>query len=238
MRVDVLTTFPEMFAGDAPGVLGVSIPARAMRAGRLEVVATNLREYSTSKHRKTDDRPYGGGPGMVLTCQPLWDAVQAIEATDSVAPVRQCTRILMTPQGERLTQARVEQLAQLPRLLIIAGHYEGIDERVIDEVSPLELSIGDYVLSGGEIAGLVLIDAIARLLPDVLGDSLSSVQDSFSMEPGANNQRLLDCPHYTKPREWKGRSVPDVLLSGDHERIAKWRLEQKITRTRARSPSA
>jgi tRNA (guanine37-N1)-methyltransferase len=233
MRVDVLTTFPEMFEASPPGVLGVSIPSRALREGRLEVVATNLREFSANKHRKTDDRPYGGGPGMVLTCQPVWDAVHAIEATDSVRPVRACTRIVMTPQGRMLSQA-VEELATMPRLLIIAGHYEGIDERVIDALQPLELSIGDYVLSGGELAGLVLIDALARLLPGVLGDSQSSVQDSFSAEPQAGGERLLDCPHYTKPRDWMGRSVPDVLLSGDHQAIARWRLEQKRTRTRER----
>jgi tRNA (guanine37-N1)-methyltransferase len=236
VRVDLLTTFPELFATQSPAVLGVSIPSRAIRAGKLEVVATNLRDYSTNKHRKTDDRPYGGGPGMVLTCQPLWDAVQAIEASDSVRPVRPCTRLLMTPQGQPLTQQVVEELAALPRLLIIAGHYEGIDERVIQALAPREISLGDYVLSGGEIAALVLIDAIARLQPGVLGDSQSSVQDSFSQEPAAKHQRLLDCPHYTKPREWQGQNVPDVLLSGDHQAINAWRVQQKLARTKQRRP--
>jgi tRNA (guanine37-N1)-methyltransferase len=142
----------------------------------------------------------------------------------------------MTPQGQPLTQQVVEELAALPRLLIIAGHYEGIDERVIQALAPREISLGDYVLSGGEIAALVLIDAIARLQPGVLGDSQSSVQDSFSQEPAAKHQRLLDCPHYTKPREWQGQNVPDVLLSGDHQAINAWRVQQKLARTKQRRP--
>ncbi|HEX2836864.1 MAG TPA: tRNA (guanosine(37)-N1)-methyltransferase TrmD [Phycisphaerales bacterium] len=268
MRVDVLTTFPELFNAAAPGVLGVSIPARAIAAGRLEVSATNIRDFATDKHQKTDDRPFGGGPGMVMMCQPLWDAVQAVEARDSTPEVRPCTRILMTPQGSPLTQAMVEEFATKPRLLVLAGHYEGIDERVIEALAPVEVSIGDYVLSGGELAALVLIDAVARLLPGVLGHEESSVQDSFStvdvpaekrkrggssgsggeaaaITPAAETPelplagrrlRLLDCPQYTKPREWMGRAVPEVLLSGDHQRIAAWRLEQRIARTRARRP--
>ncbi len=273
MRFDVLTTFPELFATAAPGVLGVSIPARAIAAGKLEVHATNIRDFATDKHQKTDDRPFGGGPGMVMMCQPLWDAVQRVESMDSVAPRRAVTRVLVTPQGRPLTQAIVEQLAAKPRILVIAGHYEGIDERVIEALAPIEVSVGDYVLSGGELGALVLIDAIARLLPGVLGHEDSSVQDSFSVvdvpaakkkrgEPRAENgedstvvrraeaqaptasraqptgpHRLLDCPHYTKPREWMGRAVPEVLLSGDHEKIAAWRLEQRIARTRTRRPN-
>lgn len=266
MRVDVLTTFPELFSPASPGVLGVSIPARAIAAGRLEVYATNIRDFATDKHQKTDDRPFGGGPGMVMMCQPLWDAVQAVESRDSTQEVRPCTRILMTPQGRPLTQTMVEEFATKPRLLVLAGHYEGIDERVIEALAPVEVSIGDYVLSGGELAALVLIDAVARLLPGVLGHEESSVQDSFSAvdvpaekrkrggSGGAEAEavapanetrelplsgrrvRLLDCPQFTKPREWMGRAVPEVLLSGDHQRIAAWRLEQRIARTRARRP--
>lgn len=244
MRVDVLTTFPEMFATTPPGVLGVSIPARAIRAGALQVHATNIRDFTSDKHQKTDDRPFGGGPGMVMMCQPVWDAVMAVEALDA-APA---TRILLTPQGEPLTQARVESLAKLPRLLLLAGHYEGIDERVITKLAPLEISIGDYVLSGGELAALVLIDAIARTLPGAIGDQESHEQDSFSeintpatylggkKKDPASTLRLLDCPHYAKPREWEGMAVPDVLLSGDHGKIAAWRLEQRLARTRARRP--
>ena len=267
MRFDVLTTFPELFAAAAPGVLGVSIPARAIAAGALEVHATNIRDFATDRHQKTDDRPFGGGPGMVMMCQPLWDAVQHVEANDSVPSPRPATRVLMTPQGRPLTQALVEELAAVPRVLVIAGHYEGIDERVIEALAPLEVSIGDYVLSGGELGALVLIDAVARLLPGVLGHEESSAQDSFSLvdvpalkkkrgEGGGGSPadeivpdgsvgaaslagrsvRLLDCPHYTKPREWMGRNVPEVLLSGDHQKIAAWRLEQRIARTRARRP--
>jgi tRNA (guanine37-N1)-methyltransferase len=168
---------------------------------------------------------------MVMLCQPLWDAVHAVEAADP----RPAMRVLLTPQGRPLTQALVEELAGKPRLLLIAGHYEGIDERVIEALQPLEVSIGDYVLSGGELAAMVLIDAVARLLPGALGHEDSAAQDSFSPAAGLAD-RLLDCPHYTKPREWMGRSVPEVLLSGDHGAIARWRLEQRLSRTRARRP--
>ncbi len=250
----MLTTFPEMFAPEPPGVLGVSIPARAQAASALEICATNIRDFADNKHNKTDDRPFGGGPGMVMMCQPVWDAVAHAEAQDP----RPAKRILMTPQGQRLDQALVEQLAGEPRLLIIAGHYEGIDERVIEKLEPLELSIGDYVLSGGELAALVLIDAIARLLPGVLGDDASAVQDSFGFPPTTDpdgcelnpkrlatlkgelgipeGARLLDCPHYTRPRVWEGAEIPEALLSGDHAAVARWRLERMAQRTRARRP--
>ncbi|MBX3323597.1 MAG: tRNA (guanine(37)-N(1))-methyltransferase [Phycisphaeraceae bacterium] len=254
MRIDVLTTFPELFSLTPPGVLGVSIPARAIRAGALEVLATNIRDFADNKHDKTDDRPFGGGPGMVMMCQPLWDAVHAAEACDPTPALR----ILLTPQGVPLTQRLVEDLAARPRLLLIAGHYEGIDERVIERLSPLEISLGDYVLSGGELAALVLIDAVARLQPGALGDQASATQDSFGqiseLNPNGNpieprllaqwrselripeDARLLDCPHYTRPREWMGMPVPEILLSGDHDAVARWRLEQAAERTRARRP--
>lgn len=231
LRVDILTTFPEMFAPEGLAALNHSIPARARTAGAIEWHATNIRAYAPGKHQKTDDRPFGGGPGMVMSCQPLWDAVHAVEQLDP----RPATRVLLTPQGRVLTQALVEDLATRPRLLLIAGHYEGIDERVIEALDPLEVSLGDYVLSGGELGAMVLIDAIARLLPGVLGHEDSAVQDSFS-PAGPDNRRLLDCPHYTKPREWMGRGVPDVLLSGNHAEIDRWRLDQRLDRTRARRP--
>lgn len=236
MRVDVLTTFPEMFATEPPAALGVSIPGRAVKAGALSVVATDIRAYTQSKHGKTDDRPFGGGPGMVMMCQPIWDAVMAVEAQgqDAAAPTP-ITRILMTPQGVPLTQSLVESLAAKPRLLIIAGHYEGLDERVIEKLAPLEVSIGDYVLSGGELGAMVLIDAIARLLPGVLGHEESNQSDSFS-PVGPRGERLLDCPHYTKPRDWMGMGIPEVLLSGDHKKIAAWRLARMMERTRERRP--
>lgn len=238
LRFDILTTFPEMFAAESPAALGISIPARARRAGLVEWHATDIRDFANNKHDKTDDRPFGGGPGMVMMCQPVWDAVAAVEARDP----RPATRILLTPQGVPLTQPKVEELARQPRLLLIAGHYEGIDERVIQRLEPQEISIGDYVLSGGELAALVLMDAVIRLLPGALGDEESAGQDSFSGvqvpvdKRISTTRRLLDCPHYTKPREWDGLGVPEVLLSGDHAKIAAWRLEQRLERTRQRRP--
>jgi tRNA (guanine37-N1)-methyltransferase len=220
LRIDVLTTFPEMF-GEGPGcVLGTSIPARARKAGLVEWHAADVRSFATDKHQKTDDRPFGGGPGMVMLCQPMWDAVMAVEAQDA----RPATRVLLTPQGRVFKQEMAEELARKPRLLLIAGHYEGID-----------LSLGDYVLSGGELAAMVLMDAVIRLLPGVLGHESSAAEDSFSAT-GPKGERLLDCPHYTKPRVWMGREVPPVLLSGDHGAVDKWRLEQKLKRTRERRP--
>lgn len=247
LRFDILTTFPEMFEATPGSVLGSSIPARARAAGLVEWHATNIRDFAHNKHAKTDDRPFGGGPGMVMMCQPVWDAVMAVEARDP----RAACRVLLTPQGRLLTQPVVEELAKSPRLLLLAGHYEGIDERVIHELQPLEVSIGDYVLSGGELAAMVLMDAVIRLLPGVLGHDESAAQDSFSVARSyvggaqtprdqrvhvAPGQRLLDCPHFTQPREWNGRAVPEVLLSGDHGAIERWRLQQRLERTRDRRP--
>ncbi|MCC6661128.1 MAG: tRNA (guanosine(37)-N1)-methyltransferase TrmD [Phycisphaerales bacterium] len=231
LRIDILTTFPEMFGAEPPAALGVSIPARARRAGLVEWHAANVRDFTDDKHQRTDDRPFGGGPGMVMSCQPLWDAVHAVEALDT----RPAARILLTPQGTPLRQADVEQMAGLPRLLLIAGHYEGIDERVIQRLGPREISIGDYVLSGGEVAALVLMDAVIRLLPGALGHEDSAATESFVPEQ-TGGPRLLDCPHYTRPRQWQGLTVPDVLISGNHQEVAKWRHEQRLTRTRERRP--
>ena len=252
MRFDILTTFPEMF--DVGGPLGSSIPSRARSAGLVEWHATDIRAYADNKHDKTDDRPFGGGPGMVMSCQPVWDAVRAVEAMDS----RPAIRVLLTPQGVPLTQPLVETLAAKPRLLLLCGHYEGIDERVIQRLDPLEISLGDYVLSGGEAAAMVLMDAVIRLVPGVLGDDLSAAEDSFSPIPTttpngdpippkllakwcaelgiAPDARLLDCPHYTRPRDWQGDQVPDELVSGDHLAVARWRLERMVERTRQRRP--
>ncbi len=227
----MLTTFPEMFGATPPAALGVSIPGRAMAKGLVEVHATDIRAFAANRHAKTDDRPFGGGPGMVMMCQPVFDAVAAVEAMDG----REATRILLTPQGVPLSQALVESLATRPRLLMIAGHYEGLDERVIERLRPMEISIGDYVLSGGELAAMVLIDAIVRLIPGALGDEDSSASDSFGVL-GAKGERLLDCPHYTRPRVWEGMEVPEVLLSGDHGAIAAWRQEKMRERTLERRP--
>ncbi|MEY5060112.1 MAG: tRNA ((1)-)-methyltransferase [Planctomycetota bacterium] len=229
MRIDVLTIFPDLFTG----FLSTSIPAIAIEQGRISCHTHDIRAHAANKHRKVDDRPFGGGPGMVMMCQPIFDAVQAAESQDSSVPA---VRVLLTPQGERLTQPRVEWLAQQPRLTLLCGHYEGIDERVIEELKPLEISIGDYVLSGGELGAMVLIDAVARLQPGVLGHEDSAAEDSFSVRSTDGAHQLLDCPHYTRPREWNGREVPDILLSGDHAAVDRWRDEQRITRTRERRP--
>lgn len=236
LRFDILTTFPEMF-GDGPGcALNSSIPARARAAGLVEWHAHNIRQWAGNKHNKTDDRPFGGGPGMVMMCQPVWDAVRAVEALDP----RPAKRVLLSPQGRLLKQELIEDLAQRERLIFIAGHYEGIDERVIRALDPLEVSLGDYVLSGGELGAMVMIDAITRLLPGAIGHEDSAAEDSFSSivvdAKSGRSMRLLDCPHYTKPREWNGMRVPDVLLSGDHGAVDRWRLEQRLARTKERRP--
>lgn len=258
LRIDILTTFPEMFAAEPPAALGVSIPARARANGLVEWHATNVRDFAENKHAKTDDRPFGGGPGMVMMCQPIWDAVRSVESQDTARYPAPPIRVLLTPQGERLDQSLLQQLsselATSPRLLLIAGHYEGIDERVIERLAPREISIGDYVLSGGELAAMILIDALVRLLPGALGDEQSAPQDSFSgaNQPDAvgkalpdkilrdldvpSEARLLDCPHYTRPRNWEGMEAPEVLFSGDHQAVARWRLEQRLARTKERRP--
>jgi len=227
LRIDILTLFPEMFEP----VLSASISGRARKAGLVDWRLTDIRRFADNKHQKVDDRPFGGGPGMVMMCQPLWNAVASVESEDP----RPATRVLLTPQGERLTQQVVEDLARSPRLLLIAGHYEGVDERVIERLRPREVSVGDYVLSGGEIPAMLLADAVVRLIPGVLGHEDSAAEDSFSRR-GLRGERLLDCPHYTRPRVWEGMEVPEVLMSGDHGKVDAWRLERMIERTRARRP--
>lgn len=225
--MDILTLFPEVFEP----VLSASITGRARAAGLVEWFATDIRRYADNKHNKVDDRPFGGGPGMVMMCQPLWDCVADVESRDD----RKATRLLLTPQGERLTQAIVEELAELPRLLIICGHYEGIDERVIERLGPREISVGDFVVSGGEIPAMLLVDAVTRLIPGALGHESSAAEDSF-VRRGETGARLLDSPHYTRPRVWEGMEVPGVLVGGDHAKVDRWRMEQMIARTRARRP--
>lgn len=227
MRIDILSLFPDVFEP----VLSRSITGRAREAGLVDWHVTDIRRFADNKHNKVDDRPFGGGPGMVMMCQPLWDAVMRVESEDQ----RPATRVLLTPTGERLTQPIVEDLASEPRLLLIAGHYEGIDQRVIDRLAPREISVGDYVLSGGEIPALLLIDAVTRLQPGALGHESSASEDSFAARDEEGRQ-LLDCPHYTRPRQWAGISVPEVLVSGDHEKVSRWRLEKMKELTRARRP--
>ena len=222
MRIDILTLFPEMLEA----TLDTSIVKRARDAGHVEINTFDIRDWAENKHRKVDDRPFGGGPGMVMMCQPLYDAVKAVERQSNIP----AQRVHFTPQGEPLTQERVEQLAKEKHLLLIAGHYEGIDERVIEMLEPLELSTGDYVLSGGELPALLLVDAVVRLLPGVLGHADSAAEDSFSQRD-ADGNRVLDCPHYTRPEVYADKRVPDVLLSGNHEHIRRWRLQQSLGRT-------
>jgi tRNA (guanine37-N1)-methyltransferase len=221
LRIDILTLFPEMFAP----VLGTSIPKRAAEKGLVEYRLTNIRDFATDAHKSVDDKPFGGGPGMVMMCQTLFDAVEYAEKQDTRAP----TRIILTPQGRVFDQQMAEQLASKERLLLIAGHYEGFDERIIDGLKPLELSIGDYVLSGGELAAMVVVDAVVRLLPGALGAEQGAVDETFA-------SGLLEYPQYTRPREFRGMSVPDVLLSGNHAQIARWREEQRRIRTQNRRP--
>ncbi len=221
LRIDVLTLFPEMFAP----ILGTSIPKRAAEKGLVEYHLTNIRDFATDNHKSVDDKPFGGGPGMVMMCQVVYDAVRDVEARDP----RPARRIILSPQGVPLDQKIVEQLSQEQRLLLIAGHYEGFDERIIEGLKPMEISIGDYVLSGGELAAMVLIDAVVRLLPGALGAEDGAADETFA-------DGLLEFPQYTRPREFEGMKVPDVLLSGDHKKIAQWRLQQRMLRTQERRP--
>ncbi|MDE0735740.1 MAG: tRNA (guanosine(37)-N1)-methyltransferase TrmD [Pirellulaceae bacterium] len=221
MRFDVLTLFPEMFSG----YLEQSLLGKAIERGCLDVHVHDMRNWSTDPHHKVDDRPYGGGPGMVLQVGPVVECVEAVsQLADGPVQV-----VLLTPQGKPLNQVVVEELSEVPRLILICGRYEGFDQRIIDILQPTELSIGDYILNGGEVAAMVLVDAVMRLIPGVLGDESSNVDDSFS-----SGNRLLEFPQYTRPREYRGHGVPEVLLSGDHGAIADWRSKQKVDRTRQR----
>lgn len=221
LRIDILTLFPEMFAP----ILGTSIPKRAAEKGLVSYHLTNIRDFATDAHQSVDDKPFGGGPGMVMMAPVLLDAVEAVERHAPAKPVR----ILLSPQGRLFDQAQAEQLASSERLLLIAGHYEGFDERIVESLQPIELSIGDYVLSGGELAAMVVIDAVVRLLPGALGAETGAADETFA-------DGLLEYPQYTRPREYRGMKVPDILLSGNHAAIAKWRREQREQRTRQRRP--
>ena len=221
MKIEVITLFPDEFrAMSSTGVTG-----RAIEDGRVEVRATNPRDYATDKHRSVDDRPYGGGPGMVMTIEPLRSAIRAVQARQSKA----CKVSLMSPQGQRLDQEAVNELASRHELILVCGRYEGIDERLVDLEVDEEWSIGDYVISGGELAAAVVVDAVTRLLPGVLGDEESAQQDSFM-------NGLLDHPHYSRPETAEGIEVPQVLLSGDHEAIRRWRKKQSLGRTWLKRP--
>lgn len=218
MKIDVLTLFPAMFAGP----LDESIVKRARTKGLLDLTIVNLRDFTHDRHKTVDDRPFGGGPGMVLKPEPLFEAVGAL--------AQQSTRVLlMSPAGRKFDQALARELAQAQHLLLISGSYEGVDERVIETLVDDEVSIGDFVLTNGALPAMVLIDAVTRLLPGALGDDESSRDESFSTA-------LLEYPHYTRPAEFAGQKVPEVLLSGNHAEIAQWRKEQAELRTRQRRP--
>jgi tRNA (guanine37-N1)-methyltransferase len=221
VRIDILTLFPEMFGP----MLGTSIPRRAAEKGLVSYHLTNIRDFAGDAHKSVDDKPFGGGPGMVMMCQILFDAVESVERQ---APAKSC-RILLTPQGRLFDQSVAEELAAKDRLLMIAGHYEGFDERIIQGLAPMELSIGDYILSGGELAAMVVVDAVARLLPGALGAEDGAADESFA-------DGLLEYPQFTRPREFRGMEVPPVLLGGNHAAIARWRREQREDRTQQRRP--
>ncbi|MCG7376960.1 tRNA (guanosine(37)-N1)-methyltransferase TrmD [Paenibacillus sp. ACRSA] len=228
MKVDVLTLFPEMF----DGVFGTSILGKAQTKGLVSLNAVNFRNYATNKHNTVDDTPYGGGGGMVLKPDPIFAAVEDIldQREEATVPTLKAPRIvLMCPQGETFTQQKAEELVQEDHLIFICGHYEGYDERIREFLVTDELSIGDYVLTGGELPAMVAIDSVVRLIPGVLGNETSAVTDSFSTG-------LLEYPHYTRPPEFRGMKVPDVLLSGHHLNIDAWRREQSLLRTLERRP--
>ncbi|MFM7035655.1 MAG: tRNA (guanosine(37)-N1)-methyltransferase TrmD [Planctomycetia bacterium] len=225
MRIDVLTLFPEMFGSFLEG----SLLGAARDAGVLDIRVTDIRDFAEGVHRQVDDRPFGGGPGMLLMPGPVVECVETVQK-QAATPGH---LVMLTPGGRRLDQAAVEELAKKDRIVLLCGRYEGFDERIREILEPDQISIGDYVLSGGEVAAMVIIDAVTRLVPGVLGHEESARQDSFS---GAD--RLVEGPQYTRPREYRGLRVPEVLLSGDHRRIAEWRHAQSVDATRRRTSHA
>ncbi len=234
MKIDVLTVFPEMF----DSVLNTSILGRAREKGLIEVNCRDIRPFSEMKHKNTDDYPFGGGAGMLMTAQPIADCIRQVmrengeEADTALCPVpyHRGKRIYMSPRGKVMTQKMAEELAGEEHLIILCGHYEGVDQRVIDKYIDEEISMGDYVLTGGEIAAMALVDCVSRLIPGVLGSEESPMDESFSGEG------LLEYPQYTRPREFEGMVVPQVLLDGDHAKIARWRREQSLLVTHERRP--
>lgn len=221
MRIDILTLFPEM----CNGVLGESIIGRAREAGKVEINSVDIRNYTKDKHRRVDDKPYGGGMGMVMQAEPIYACFEDLCNQIGEKP----HLIYMTPQGKTLTQDRVKELAKMNNIAILCGHYEGVDERVIEELQPEEISIGDYVLTGGELPALIVADSVSRMLNGVLSND-----ECFEEESHYNS--LLEYPQYTHPAEWRGREVPAVLLSGHHANVDKWRREQSLKRTLERRP--
>jgi tRNA (guanine37-N1)-methyltransferase len=232
MIFDVITIFPGFFAS----ILEHGLLKRAMASGHAAIRLHDLREYTDDRHHTVDDRPFGGGPGMVFKAEPIFRAVETLR---SEAPEKSLPVILLSPQGRLLTQSVAEELSHAERLVLICGRYEGVDERVAENLVTDEISIGDFVLSGGELAAAVVMEATVRLLPGVLGNEESSEQDSFAVPAGAADEvrhGLLDCPHYTRPAEFRDWKVPDVLLSGDHMKIRQWRRQRALEKTWRRRP--
>lgn len=221
MRIDIMTLFPQM----CETVMSESIIGRARKAGKVEIVCTNIRDFSGNKHNKVDDMPYGGGMGMIMAADPIYNCYKSLYRDGESKP----HLIYMSPKGKTLTQKRVVELSKLDRIVILCGHYEGIDERVIEEIVDEEISIGDYVLTGGEIPALALADAVCRMLPGVLSDDVCFEEESHF-------DGLLEHPQYTRPYSWHEKTVPDVLLSGNHAEVAKWKRKQSLLVTKQRRP--
>ena len=221
MRIDIMTLFPDM----CNAVLSESIIGRARQAGKVEINCVDIRNYTLDKHRRVDDKPYGGGMGMIMAPQPIYDCYKGICEDMGAKP----HLIYLTPQGKTLTQQRVKELSKLDNLVLLCGHYEGIDERVIEELDPEEISVGDYVLTGGELPALILADSVSRMLPGVLSDD-----ECFEEESHFNS--LLEYPQYTHPSSWNGRDVPEILLSGHHAKVDEWRRQKSLERTYRRRP--
>lgn len=221
MRIDILTLFPDMFET----VLGAGIVGRAISTGIVEAKLTNIRDFADNSYGTVDDAPYGGGPGMVMMCGPVFKAVESVRAEAEPPGIV----VLLTPQGRRMDQELATELARQERLILLAGRYEGFDERIRESLADVEISLGDFVLSGGEIPAMALVDSVVRLLPGALGEPESITEESFS-------DGLLEYPQYTRPREFCGMSVPEVLLNGDHAKIADWRARQSAERTKQRRP--
>ena len=220
MRFDVLTLFPGIF----DGYLGQSLLKKAIDAGLVDVRLWNFRDWATDRHKSVDDTPYGGGPGMLIRCEPVYDCIEAVRQEGTVPG----QLIMLSPQGRQLDQQLVSELATQERLLLLCGRYEGFDDRINQGLAPLEVSVGDFICNGGEVPAMLLIDTVIRLIPGVLGDEASAKYDSFS------DSGMLEYPQYTRPREYRGMQVPEILLSGNHQAIAAWRTEQSLLRTRQR----
>ncbi len=222
MKIDIISLFPEIFSE----VFSSSILGRAQKESLVTIKTHNLRDWAIDKRGTVDERPFGGGAGMVLRPEPVWEALKEVRGDD-----KDCLTILLSPQGRKLEQRKVEELSLAKRMILVCGHYEGFDER-IREGFDQEISIGDYVLTGGEIPAMVLVDSVVRLIPGVLGKEESVKEESFSeFEVGEEKKRLIEYPHYTQPREWRGKKVPEILLSGDHKKIREWRLKKAVEKT-------